>query len=204
MSERPGPTPSRVGSALALCGAALALPGAAGLTLFHATAPPPGHTGGFGEPTCIECHTGDALNAFGGSVRIEGLPRRYTPGTIYPVTVVLRAEETSIAGFELAARFREGPDRGRPAGALRPIDQRVSVTIDERGQPYAHQTETGSAVSDPSGASWPLEWVAPGEGGDVVLHVAANSGNGDNSPLGDLIYAAEVRTGRRPPADGSE
>ncbi|MEJ2207339.1 MAG: hypothetical protein P8170_24965 [Gemmatimonadota bacterium] len=123
-------------------------------------------------------------------MHIEGLPKRYTPGTTYTVTVVLRAEETAIAGFELAARFRAG---GKPAGSLRTIDPRVSVTLDDHGLAYAHQTEAGAVVSDPSGSSWPLVWIAPGEGGDVVFHVAANSGNGDNSPLGDLIYAAEVR-----------
>jgi hypothetical protein len=190
----------RIGPALAFSAAALVVSGAA-VPVIHATAPPPGHTGGFGEPTCLTCHTGDALNAFGGSVRVEGLPDRYEPGTAYPLTVILRADETSIAGFQLAARFGGGRDGGRPAGILQPMGERVAVTAGDRGQPYAHQTEVGAAVPDPSGASWTLEWLAPTTGGEVIFHVAANSGNGDNSPLGDLIYAAEVRVraDRRPP-----
>jgi len=187
------PPPNRIGAVLAACAVALSLPGAAAAPLFHAAAPPVGHTGGFGEPTCLACHTGDALNAFGGSVRIEGLPKRYSPGASYPLTVLLSAEETAIAGFELAARFAGGEVRGDPAGSLRPVDARVSLTVDERDRVYAHQTEAGASVSDPSGSSWSLEWIAPDDGGDVTFHVAANSGNGDNSPLGDLIYASEAR-----------
>lgn len=192
----------RIGPAFVLCAVALVVTGAA-VPVFHATAPPVGHTGGFGEPTCLACHTGDPLNAFGGSVRVEGLPERFLPGTAYPLTVVLLADETSVAGFQLAARFGAEDGGGRPAGTLRPLDGRVSVTSDDDGQPYAHQTEAGAVVADPAGSSWTLEWVAPRDGGEVVFHVAANSGNGDNSPLGDLIYAAEVRVGgdtRRPPS----
>jgi hypothetical protein len=191
----------RIGHVLAVTAVALLFPGAA-VPLFHAAAPPVGHTGGFGEPTCLKCHTGDPVNAFGGSVRVEGFPKRYTPGRAYPLTVVLRADETAVAGFQLAARFIGGDGGEGGAGSLRTLDGRVAVTFDEHGQPYAHQTEAGAAVADPAGSSWTLEWVAPPGGGDVLLHVAANSGNGDNSPLGDLIYTAEVRAGggvRRPP-----
>jgi hypothetical protein len=40
-------------------------------------------------------------------------------------------------------------------------------------------------------ARWTVEWVAPVDGGPVHFHAAANSGNGDNSPYGDLVYAVE-------------
>ena len=171
----------------------------------HLTGPPPGHTGGFGEPTCQVCHEGDALNAFGGRVRVEGLPPAWEPGRAYTLNVVLEMEETSVAGFQLAARWAGGPLEGRPAGALEALSSRVAVTLGERGQPYAHQTEEGTEVPDPSGSSWTVAWRAPegpaaagGNGpgapgsGEVVFHVAANSGNGDNSPLLDLVYTAEA------------
>jgi putative ABC transport system ATP-binding protein len=66
-----------------------------------------GHTGGFGEPTCVICHIGDVENAYGGSVAILGLPEAYEPGAVYALSVVLRAEETTVAGFQLSARFSE-------------------------------------------------------------------------------------------------
>ena len=55
---------------------------------------------------------------------------------------------------------------------------------------FAHHTLEGSRVDDPARASWSLTWTAPdtGERGAVAVHAAANSGNGDDSPFGDLVY----------------
>ena len=122
-----------------------------------------------------------------------GLPEAYLPGETYVLTVVLEAAETSVAGFQLAARFLEGHARGRPAGRLASLDPRVAVTPGDTGQPYAHHTHAGTETPDATGSSWLVQWAAPVQGGPVVFHVAANSGNGDNSPLMDLVYAAEVR-----------
>lgn len=158
----------------------------------HATGPPPGHTGGFGEPTCAICHEGDEVNAFGGAVAIHGLPDAYRPGEPYVLTVVLEAPETGVAGFQLAVRYADGDQQGRPAGVLAGLDARVAVTRSAAGQPYVHHTVLGSAVAASDGSSWLVEWTAPPEGGAVVFHVAANSGNGDNSPLMDLVYTSQA------------
>jgi hypothetical protein len=159
----------------------------------HLTGPPPGHTGGFGEPDCTACHTGDEVNAYGGRVEILGLPDAWTPGGRYPLTVVVTMEETAAAGFQLSSRF---PD-GTQAGEFTPVDPRVTVTAGE-GDPelrYAHHTEAGALDARADGSRWLVEWVAPGgaNSGDVVFNVAGNSANGDNSPLLDLVYLAEVR-----------
>jgi hypothetical protein len=163
--------------------------------------PPPGHTGGFGEPTCRICHEGDDLNAFGGRVRLVGLPDAWVPGETYALTVILEMEETTVAGFQLAARFADGDRAGGPAGTLSAVSPRVAVTTADTEQVYAHHTEAGTVPPDDAGSSWLVEWTAPGStgtgpggepGAAVVFHVAANSGNGDNSPLLDLIYTAEV------------
>ena len=181
-------------AALALVGAAAAVPGfhAPGATAFHAGAPPVGHTGGFGEPTCLECHLGSDLNAFGGRVSVLGLPDEYSRGQRYILTIRLEAEETVTAGFQLSARYGGGAEWGTPAGELVPVDSYVTVTRAETGQPYAHQTLEGAATTDPDLATWSLEWVAPLLGGPVAIHVAANSANGDESPLSDLVYSMDV------------
>lgn len=126
---------------------------------------------------------------------LRGLPAAWVPGTEYVLTVILEAEETSVAGFELASRFADGANRARSAGRLSPVDARVAIE-DSVGVVYAHQTRDGSAAGG-GGSSWTLRWVAPDGGGPVAFNVAANSGNADNSPLSDLVYVAEVTV---PPA----
>lgn len=168
------------------------------LPLRQVTAPPPGYTGGFGEPTCVHCHTGGEINSAGGTLEVEGLPEAYETGAAYLLAVVLRAEETAAAGFQMTVRYSQGERSGEPAGELRALDGRVSVTLGETGQPYIHHTRIGTTVVNDAGSSWTMEWVAPEGGGPVMVHATANSGNGDESPLGDLIFdfAATVSTAR--------
>lgn len=148
--------------------------------------PPLAHTGGFGEPTCQLCHNEFGLNFPGGRLELSGLPAAYEPGRTYRVVVALHSEDMVVAGFQLAARFADG----RPAGILASADARSSVT-DSTGVPYARQAQGGAVPESPRLARWTLEWTAPTAGGEVRVHAAANSGNGDNSPFGDLIYATE-------------
>jgi hypothetical protein len=153
-----------------------------------ALSPPAGFTGGFGEPNCTHCHLGSEVNAFGGSVTLDGLPERYEPGHEYRLTVTLKAEETDVAGFQLTSRWADGPHAGANAGRLAPVDVRTG-TKDSLGVTYAHQSPEGVPASpDRSGSSWALSWTAPEATGTVYIHVAANSGNADESPLGDLVY----------------
>jgi len=173
-------------AALTLVGAAAAVPAT------NIDGPPPGHTGGFGEPTCLLCHVGADLNGYGGRVTIRGLPERYEPGESYALTIVLEAEETAAAGFQLSARYNVGARRGESAGELAAPDGRVTVKVGENGLAYAQHTRQGIRTPDPDGATWTVRWTAPTRGGAVSLNVAANSANGDDSPLSDLVYAAEV------------
>ena len=172
--------------------ATLALTGVAAISAFNPEGPPLGHTGGFGEPTCITCHEGSDLNAFGGRLTIEGLPNEYVQGERYLLTVLLEAEETDLAGFQLAVRYGTGGKEGLNAGEIHPIDDRVSISRSTKGVQYAHQTRQGSSMSAPDSTSWSMQWIAPSTGNSVVFHVAANSGNGDNSPLSDLVYTADL------------
>jgi len=162
--------------------------GIAAPLLFYPDGPPTAHTGGFGEPTCLRCHTGEALNTPGGQLRIEGLPERWQPGRIYQVEVVMRRDSLARAGFELSARFEDG----RQAGMLSATDSlRVTVTRDSvTGMPYAHHTRAGTRGWSGE-ARWPVRWVAPSAGrGVVMLHVAAVASNDDDSNLGDFVFTA--------------
>ena len=122
---------------------------------------------------------------------MEGVPDSFTPGAAYVVTVVVEGEGMGSAGFQGAARFQEGDRAGYPAGRLVPLDGRTIVRSED-GVAYIHHTAEGSQLGPGEVASWSFEWVAPADPAPVVFHVTGNSANGDNSPLGDLIYTAEV------------
>lgn len=155
----------------------------------HVAGPPPAHTGGFGEPTCLICHLGSSLNEPGSELLIEGLGETYEPGATYRVTVRLLSFDMNAAGFQAAFRWVDGERAGESAGRARALDGRVSAGAPEgSGVEYIQHTAPGTPA-DGERAEWTFEWTAPSSGGSVVLHVAANSGNGDNSPLDDLVFA---------------
>lgn len=147
---------------------------------------PPGVTGGFGEPTCVQCHFDGELNAAGGSLAIDGLPERYTPGETYRLIVRLRHAEAAAAGFQLSARTADGAQ----AGVLAAPSHYAQVQAGSGGVQYAGHTEAGSAPTAPGVAEWTVEWTAPAAGA-VTVHAAANAANGDRSQFGDHVYAAE-------------
>ena len=169
---------------------------AAGVTLgatvpFYREGPPPAHTGGFGEPTCAECHFGSPLNDDAGTLTLGG-PARFEPGRSYRLEVSLGRTEMAAAGFQLAVRFAEGTAAGKPAGTLAGLDGRVAITVDTAsGVPYAHQTAPGSELAEPGVARWTLEWTAPDTAAEVTVHVTGNAANDDASEFGDFIYATQ-------------
>jgi hypothetical protein len=170
------------------------------LVLFaYREGPDPGYTGGFGEPTCQECHFDNPLNAPGGSITVSGVPPRYTPGVSYPLTVTIARQGATSGGFQLAARVAGGPDAGMDAGTLAVPESIGQVVIAPTGVHYAEHVRNGSKASAEGMLSWTLEWTAPAASAEaVLLHAAANLANGDASPLGDYIYATAVRSEPEP------
>lgn len=172
--------------------------------------PPPGHTGGFGEPDCTACHFDAPLNPEDGALRLDGSPKRYEPGKAYALRVILEAPGAGRGGFQLSVRFESGPRRGEAAGDLSPVDGTVQVVRGEpgegKGDPavlYAEHTRAGTGDSvraSPGVFAWSVRWTAPSSAeGDVpvVFHAAANGANDDASEFGDRIFTLEARV---PPA----
>lgn len=185
------------GPAAALCAAGLfALVRAAAVPTVHIEGPPPGHTGGFGEPTCATCHFGAPLNEPGAALKVIGLDDGYRPGRRHAVTIRFESFDMLAAGFQGAFRFQDdGELRGTRAGEVRPLDDRVTtVRTDDGtdgGPEYVQHTRAGSASTDGI-AEWNFEWRAPESTAPIALHIAANSGSGDDSPLDDLVYTHTV------------
>jgi hypothetical protein len=159
--------------------------------------PPEAHTGGFGEPTCQECHTGEPLNQAPGAIRIAGLPQSYEPGRAYPLTVFVTAPELKVGGFELAARFADG----KQAGRFEATTPGATVTKSQAGIEYISHTLEGIAATRDT-VRWAILWRAPSEARQpVTFHLAGNAANDDASPLGDHIHTATttVSGGTRTP-----
>ncbi|MBI4465187.1 MAG: hypothetical protein HY647_10830 [Acidobacteria bacterium] len=175
--------------------------------LGYENGPPPGITGGVGEPDCRQCHFDHPLNAPGHSLRLEGLPERYQPGKGYTLSVRLEPAPAT-AGFQLSVRFAGGAKKGMQAGQLRAFSEQVQVVhagngsatsdVPTTGLQYAQHTGKGTK---PGAAGWSVLWTAPEKPEAterteapealVVFHVAANAADGDVSPLGDFIYTLE-------------
>lgn len=163
----------------------------------HLDGPPPGHTGGFGEPTCQTCHFGLELNDPRAALEIAGIEEGYEPGAAHRVTITVRGEGMGRAGFQAAFRALTGDRPGAAAGRVVALDEHARVIRDpDTGLAYVQHTEVGTELVDGVG-QWVIEWVAPEDDVTVALHVAANSANGDDSPLDDLILTTFLELGPR-------
>ena len=161
----------------------------------HRTDPPLGHTGGWGQPTCRACHDDSELNSPEVRLEVLGFPERYTPRATYRISISVAGEGQVAAGFQASTRFASGPSLGRQAGALERLNERVRVRTDSVALvQYAYHTEGGAELTSQELGAWTILWTAPESVGDVLLNVAANSANGDDSPIGDLIRTLERRS----------
>jgi hypothetical protein len=87
----------------------------------------PGMTGGFGERDCSLCHFDNDINDPRGSMRIQGLPKSYTPGRVYAISVRITHPDLKCGGFQLSIRVADGAKAGAQAGAIKPVDDRVQI-----------------------------------------------------------------------------
>lgn len=159
--------------------------------------PYPNVTGGFGEQSCHLCHLDNAVNDREGEVTLSGVPASYVPGERYPITVTLRREGLRRGGFEIAARFASGRNKGKQAGNWTPQDARVQLIPGavDKALTFVQHNLMGSRVSETGAATWTVEWTAPpAAAGPVQFNVAANASNNDDSPLGDYIYLRVARS----------
>lgn len=164
--------------------------------LAFSSGPMPNMTGGFGEPTCRSCHLDQPLNAPGATLAVSGIPPAFQPNRTYSVTIRLEREDMRRGGFEIGSRFASGAEKGRQAGAWRPLDPRVQVQKSQDGTMFfAQHTTAGTLAASRGTLEWTFEWTAPARASaPVQFNAAANASNDDASPLGDYIYTRELRS----------
>ena len=172
--------------------------GAAGALPFlphrYGMGPPPGHTGGFGEPTCAVCHA-DATE--GPATVALDAPEAWEPGRRYTLTVRVEQPGLRRAGFQLTTRFAKGELEGRQAGTFE-TGEATRITPDTlTGVLYLSHTVESTRPATAGKVSWSFEWAAPNAGGPVALHVAANASNDDDSEFGDIIMTSSRRVRAR-------
>ena len=173
--------------------------------------PYPNVTGGFGDQSCHLCHLDNPINAPGGSLTIQGVPQQFVPGDKYEITVTVSRDGLRRGGFEIAARFASGTQKGRQAGTWRLLDDRAQLIpgavhrvltpgspppVPQRGGVvFVQHNLAGSRAATSGRNSWTIEWTAPAPAtSPVQFNVAANASNNDDSPLGDYIYLKMVRS----------
>jgi len=159
--------------------------------------PYPNVTGGFGEQSCHLCHLDNPVNAPGGAVTLEGVPLAYAAGETYQVTVTISRDGLRRGGFEIAARFASGRQRGKQAGVWKPLDSRVQLIPGavDKVLTFVQHNLAGSRVPATGANRWTVEWTAPQSAtAPVQFNVAANASNNDDSPLGDYIYLKSMRS----------
>ena len=162
--------------------------------LSHARAnsdgPPPGHDGGPGRPDCRACHFDAALNRAEGAFVLSGLPRSYRFGQTYKLRLTLSDPDLVLAGFQLSARFVEGGNS--EAGKLGAVADDIAAVPDtDSGLTYLQHT--APRVAEGHAVAWIVEWTAPESGGEITFSASANASNGDDSELGDAVYALRAR-----------
>ncbi len=168
---------------------------AGGIASGYSDGPPPGHTGGFDEPTCRSCHSDNPINDPSAWLRVDGVPATYEAGREYEIELTLSRAGLGSGGFQLAARFITGDGAGAQAGDFQVPDNRVQIV--NHGRPevqYVQHSDRGTRMAGPDTVSWHLQWTAPLEPGQVVFHLAANAANNDASEFGDFVVLRRLFT----------
>jgi len=148
--------------------------------------PPLEKTNAPGESTCVDCHTGTALNAGGGSMSIvfSGANNKYKPNKTYTITVsVDDPAESDKGGFETTILNTSNVAAGT-----------VTIT-DSANTMLRHDNANGrdyvsNFFGEENKVSWSFQWKAPATPvGKITIYTCTNATNNDSTYLGDHIYA---------------
>ena len=163
------------------------------------TGPPTEHTGGFGEPTCTECHLDFPLNSGTGSVTIAvrdlagNSVASYSPGQTYQITVRVADPNPTQKrwGFQMSARAEDDSQAGNLIPGTDGFTMLDLPTFN--GIQYMSHTFVGTRNGTLGGVNFSFRWAAPAVSvGDVVFNAAGNAANGDSDPGRDRIYSTSL------------
>ena len=150
--------------------------------------PPDGLTGAPTENNCTQCHSGNELNAAGGSLMLT-IPETYEPNEVYTIVVNLSRTGQSRWGFEMTALDADGAR----AGSFAADDADNTQLSEAGGKQYIKQTPDGTGQGTNDTHSWEFQWTAPdADIGPITFYAAGNAANNDGGSFGgDYIYTTQ-------------
>ena len=154
--------------------------------------PPDEKTGAPNESTCAQtgCHTGNNLNASGGSMMLT-VPETYIPNEVYTIVVNLSRAGQSRWGFEMTALDADGAR----AGSFKADDAANTQVSEANSKQYIQHTSIGTAQGTNNAHSWEFEWTAPdADIGPITFYATGNAANGDSGFTGDYIYTTQEKS----------
>ncbi|MCE5312608.1 MAG: hypothetical protein LLF86_05590 [Nitrospiraceae bacterium] len=129
-----------------------------------------GHNNSAANFECMGCHIGGTGDA---TIKIEGLPKVYTPGKLYKLTLIVNSKLKSY--LEVQGGFAVQADKGD----IVVLDKKNTQLGDNN---ILTHTKEGSEFR-----KWKFGWKAPSKNGDVTINVMAVAANGDFAPDGDEV-----------------
>jgi hypothetical protein len=153
-----------------------------------------GKTGSPGETTCntTNCHTGNTVNATGGSVTIDCPTMtnwKYVPGQSYQVNVTVEKTGVSLFGLGFEALTSAGANAGSFTITNATQTTTKSTTIIGNSRTSVVHKLNGGASSNTH--TFSFTWNAPASDiGTITFYVAGNAANANNAVTGDFIYTA--------------
>ena len=154
--------------------------------------PPEETTGAPNEGSCANanCHTGNDLNASGGSLMLT-IPETYQPNQVYEIIVSLERAGQSRWGFEMTALDADGAS----AGTFEVTDAVNTQLKEKNSKQYIMHTAAGSAQGTNDKNEWSLKWTAPAADiGPITFYTAGNAANGNLVFTGDYIYTEQTES----------
>lgn len=152
-----------------------------------------GKTGAPGENTCVQCHSGSAVNSGSGSISINTasmINGEYELGQTYDLSVTVEQTGLSLFGFSIVALDANGNSVGTlMAGADNHSD---AATISGITRQYLTHDFNGGATADSH--TFGFQWTAPTEDfGVITFYASGNAANGNEASSGDNVYSTSAQ-----------
>lgn len=144
-----------------------------------------GYTASPNETACNSCHTGNTLNASGGSLTIDvpGMTNwQYQLGKTYTVNVTVARTSATLFGLGFEALNSSNANAGT-------LTAGTGTKTAQASNSRTNITHTGSGNAVSGTHTFSFTWKAPATNiGNVTFYCAGNAANKNGTQSGDFIY----------------